>query len=237
MCYSFHKKAVVAKDSKAIACELSCHNWHCKDCGKVKQRAWLERFKNFAELACHFEITVHCSKLDRDSFVRKLRRHFCHYMIVRIDGRYEIFHTPIYGNCRFKPDRSKWFTPAKMLWNAKRLLDMAVSVQHHVRITTSRSVPKPLSMRNSREEKWVTVAKTPLSIEEMNRRISRAGYSEIQLGEVFPLYRIGAVIGEDFQLSALASKQFQDVFALIQPRTLEAPCETEAQPIGTFSTS
>lgn len=142
MCYSFHKKAVVAKDSKAITCELSCHNWHCKDCGKVKQRAWLERFKNFAELACHFEITVHRSKLARDSFVRKLRRHYCHYMIVRIDNRYEIFHTPIYGNCQFKPDRSKWFTPAKMLWNAKSLLDMAVSVKHHVRITASRSVPK-----------------------------------------------------------------------------------------------
>lgn len=221
MCYSFHQKVAVTKNSQAIVCELSCHRWHCKDCGKIKQKAWLERFKNLAELACHFQITVLQTKRDRDSFARKLRRNFCHYIVVRIDKRYEIFHTPIYGNRQFKPDRSTWMTPKKMLEHARMILDMAVSVKHNVRVTASRLIPKPLSLRNSQEGSWVTIAKTPLSIEEMNRRIKRAGFSEIALGEVFPVHRLGAVIGEDFEVSAIVFPQLKDVFASSQPRTCD----------------
>lgn len=221
MCYSFHQKVVVANNSNAIACELSCHRWHCRDCGKVKQKAWLERFKNLAELACHFEITVRHTKRERNSFTRKLRRNFCHYIVVRIDKRYEIFHTPIYGNRQYKPNRSLWMTPKKMLEQAKMILDMAVSAKHDVRITASQLIPKPLSLRNSQAGTWVTVAKTPLSIEEINRRIKRGGFSQIELGEVFPVHRLEAVIGEDFELTAVGSQQLKDVFAFSVPGTGE----------------
>lgn len=221
MCYSFHQKVVVANNSKAIACELSCHRWHCRDCGKVKQKAWLERFKNLAELACHFEITVRHTKRERNSFTRKLRRNFCHYIVVRIDNRYEIFHTPIYGNRQYKPNRSLWMTPKKMLEQARMILDMAVSSKHDVRITASRLIPKPLLLRNSQAGTWVTVAKTPLSIEEMNRRIKRAGFSQIELGEVFPVHRLEAVIGEDFELTSVGFQQLKEVFAFSGLRTSE----------------
>lgn len=63
------------------------------------------------------------------------------------------------------------------------------------------------------------IAKTPLSIEEMNRRMSRAGFGTIELGEAFPVHRIAAVIGEDFQLSASVSQKLRDVFSSIRIQT------------------
>lgn len=237
MCYSFHKKVVLATDTKAIACELSCGRWHCPDCGNARFKRWFEIFKNLSEMSCHFEIAVFTDKKARESFARKLRRHHCHHITVRIGNVYEIFHTPIYDNRQYKPDRSKRLTPKRMLAHAEMLLKRAMKVQEKVRITASQYIPRPSLFGRKPSEKWIPVAITPLSIEEIGRRMSRAGYPQVDICEVFPVNRLEAVVGEDFEISAVASKKFNRDFSLRHQRTSvdsEASLiDGKASPIGT----
>lgn len=211
MCHCYHQKSLVAKEGKVIVGELSCHQWRCPDCGPKRHKRWYSRFEMLAEQDVQFQVTLCLTEKDRDNLTQRVHRADGSYITVHIGDTFEVFHTAIRGNRQFAPDKTTWMTPRKMLGHARMVLDKAISGKHRIRISASRSVPFPLDW-NGNPKTWVHIAKTPLSIEELNRRLDARGYGGyISLGEVFPAYYVKAFIGEDFQLKAVGSEQTQRV--------------------------
>lgn len=205
MCYSFKQKIVVAHNSKAIACELSCKCWNCKECGPKREKEWLERFKMFSEESVNFEITYCKNEKERNALTQRLARNKIHFITIRVGNSFEVVHTPIPENRQYKPDRSTWMKHSKMLENVKLILQRAMKDGISIRITASTGVPKV----KQKPKKWVLVTQTPISIEEMNRRLAKHFETSIYLGVPFSASKIAALIGDDFQLSRLESVCFE----------------------------
>lgn len=205
MCYSFHHKVVVVHDSQAIAGEINCKRWNCKECGPKRAKEWLERFKMFSEESVNFEITYCKNEKERNALTQRLARNKIHFITIRVGDSFEVVHTPIPENRQYKPDRSTWMKHSKMLENVRLILQRAMKDGLSIRITASTGVPKV----KQKPKKWVLVTQTPISIEEMNRRLAKHFETSIYLGVPFSASKIAALIGDDFQLSRLESVCFE----------------------------
>ncbi|NCX55838.1 MAG: hypothetical protein EBW87_01360 [Burkholderiaceae bacterium] len=227
---------MVAHNSQAIAGEVSCKCWSCKECGPKREKEWLERFKMFAETSVNFEITYCKTVRERNALTQRLARNRIHFITIRVKDSFEVIHTPIPENRQYKPDRSTWMNYSKMIENVRLIIRRALKDGLSIRITASTGIPKV----KTKPKKWVLVTKTPISIEEMNRRLAKHFETSIYLGVPFSASKIAALIGDDFEMSRLEStssevkeKIFRELgataLAMISEMTF---CGSKCHPIG-----
>lgn len=197
MCYCYHEKVIVADSGRAVATELNCNQWRCPDCGPRMLSGWLGRAYVLSSLGESFERVVFKTALEVETFLRRLDRWKCQFFRMVTDEGYEIFHQALPSNRVYEADESRWFSGSTLMEFVTMAVDRLSPQEGQRRMSCSRSL-----VPEKAKSHWELVAKTGLSVEEMDRRAKRAGWRAVILGRLFPAWLVAPILGNDVELSA-----------------------------------